>query len=394
MRLANANFNKPARAVYSIPNKVAEVPTESAGVTPDGPVNPSVPPGHASQRGPSARAREQQILDCGLAPHLKNLLLRMYRHGDWETGDRIYVSNATLARELSTKVTNGVHVTRGIQKNIGTLLRMKILEAVGPRLPTRQRNGRIDCTVLTARRGGREANTYGIRFDALPPPIPTEGRTPDHPSLFEEAAGEGRTPVHPWGEPQFAQGRIPVHPWGDPQFTRSSPGSRPNVGTATADAAAFPEIGPLKTVPKIDCGHMPPAPFPATAVIRLDDKDSQVTDDDSQVKESARLDDPEAERDCLEQLRRRVAGLAIGLLVNPGRGVELIQEPITSESTLIAATKALCGREGVRGYHEVVVPMCASVWWKRSDYGEAVIDGRARRPRDLQRERRRRQGSR
>lgn len=95
-----------------------------------------------------------------------------------------------------------------------------------------------------------------------------------------------------------------------------------------------------------------------------------------------RRPDPAAEAHRLGKLRRRVAGLAIGLLLDPQRGVALIQEPIVSEALLVAATKVLCGRKRVAGYAEVVVPMCASVWWRKSLYGQLVVNGKAPRPRD------------
>jgi hypothetical protein len=80
---------------------------------------------------------------------------------------------------------------------------------------------------------------------------------------------------------------------------------------------------------------------------------------------------------------RRVCGLAIGLLAHPERGIPLIQEPVTTIETLTAATKALAAQRGVRGYGDVVHPMCASVWWKRTVYGQAVLANLAPRPRDL-----------
>lgn len=85
----------------------------------------------------------------------------------------------------------------------------------------------------------------------------------------------------------------------------------------------------------------------------------------------------------LKELRRRVAGHAVGLILKPERGVDLIQEPITSIETLVAATKEVCGKRGIQGYHLVLDDMCRSVWFRHSLYGKAVIAGKAPRPRAL-----------
>jgi hypothetical protein len=91
-----------------------------------------------------------------------------------------------------------------------------------------------------------------------------------------------------------------------------------------------------------------------------------------------------AEAHRIAKLQRRVAGHAVGIMLDPHRlGLALIQEPVISEALLIAATKERCGRKGIHGYEEVLVNMCASVWWRHTIYGKAVIAKKAPRPRDL-----------
>ena len=100
------------------------------------------------------------------------------------------------------------------------------------------------------------------------------------------------------------------------------------------------------------------------------------------LSETAKL----AETHRLQKLRRQVAGQAIAILRDPAIGERLIKEPVTSEVTLIAATKELCGRKGLTGYHDVVGATCLGVWFRHTPYGKAVIAGLAPRPRDLARD--------
>ena len=93
--------------------------------------------------GPRTRAANSELWSA--ASSEESVAPDFYRHGNWETGEGIRVSNTTLARELSMKS------TRGIQINVGTLIAMTILEPVGPPRPTRRRDGSI---LMSARRGG------------------------------------------------------------------------------------------------------------------------------------------------------------------------------------------------------------------------------------------------
>lgn len=82
------------------------------------------------------------------------------------------------------------------------------------------------------------------------------------------------------------------------------------------------------------------------------------------------------------KLRRRVAGYAVGLLKHPEHGLALIGERIASEAVLYAAVKALCRRKGLTDYGDAARAMSASVWWRNTLTGKAVIAGKAPRPRD------------
>lgn len=85
------------------------------------------------------------------------------------------------------------------------------------------------------------------------------------------------------------------------------------------------------------------------------------------------------------KLRRRVAGYAVGLLLHPEHGLALIDEPVASEAALYAAVKEICRRKGLTDYGDAARAMSASVWWRNTLTGKAVIAGKAPRPRDRER---------
>jgi hypothetical protein len=186
---------------------------------------------------PSAREREQQIADCRLPRHLKNLLLRMHRHGNWVTGEGICVSNETLTRELSLsmKLSNdGVpYGVRAVQRNIGALIALGILISEGPKLSTRRRHGRR--VVLSARRGGIGAdgkgrtNRFSINFDALPPPI-----AKDDPKIIPDS-GQGRSRDREKDDPEITQSFLPYGRKIRPSVKAAAPPQRPAAGGDRAD---------------------------------------------------------------------------------------------------------------------------------------------------------------
>lgn len=93
------------------------------------------------------------------------------------------------------------------------------------------------------------------------------------------------------------------------------------------------------------------------------------------------------------KLKNRVRGLARAILFNPSAGAHLIHgEAIATLSSLIAAVKEVCRNKArqqpyLQAYGTVVDGICASEFFKHRN--PDVLAGRAPRPRDLSRKRRR-----
>jgi len=106
---------------------------------------------------------------------------------------------------------------------------------------------------------------------------------------------------------------------------------------------------------------------------------------ESPLREPNRAAIDAARKRYLDRLRRRVAGIARGVLLNPAPAIALMNgdDPRESDASLLFVVKAICRRKRVIGYEDVVVPMCISERFKFRH--PDVIAGRAPRPRDLAR---------
>jgi len=271
----------------------------------------------------------------------------MWRHGDWATGENIRVSNATLKAELSLKT------VRGIQINVGTLIAMKILVPQGARRVARWRHGG---KVVTARRGGIRSdgsgrvNEFDIDWDALPAPV----------STVATVSADDQPLLWPKDDPGFAEGRSGDRLKDDPEIIQPSP-PRPESRqrTATADAAAFPQLGPFKTMAPIDRGR-----------IRMS------------ASTKRRLTREPRRNGNYEVLQK----LAWTVLHEPRRQLRYIQELVQTESGLVAAVKEFAARKRITRQGDELERACASVWVKFTIPG--IVAGTEARLRDRARRRR------